>query len=264
MKKIISVLALQTLSFICLSHEFWMQPIKFSYRKGEVAGINFMVGENFEGARWSLKRHRIVRLENHHSIGTEKIALDVDTLKQPILQLPLRIEGENLLVMQSNNAYLELEADKFNAYLKEDGLEDILKQREETNTTLSPSREHYQRNTKLLLSCGTGHNSMHSKKVGLPLEIIALNNPYSASVGDEVQFQLFFQNQAHRFSLVKVWHKHNGRTVLQNVYSDKDGIVTLRMTGQGAWMISSVKMVASTEPTVDWQSYWGSFVFGLN
>lgn len=263
MKKILFTSSLLVLSLLASSHEFWMQPLKFFYQKGETAGIDFRVGENFEGARWSLKRHRIERLEHHSSAGVQKISIPTDTARKPLLEVALKAEGENLIAMQSNNAYLELDAEKFNAYLKEDGLDEIINHRIKSNTVNTSSREHYQRNAKLLLSCGDVHDETFKKNTGMPLEIMALQNPYTTALGSEIRFQILFENKPHAFALVKVWHKAESRTFMQNVYTDKDGIITTRLSGKGAWMISCVKMRAATEKDIDWQSYWGSFVFGI-
>jgi uncharacterized GH25 family protein len=263
MKKTSIFLFLLTFSILASSHEFWMQLQKFIFNKGEVAGIDFMVGENFQGERWNLKRHRVVRLEQHTLAGLNTISLPTDTSRRPVLDVTLKNEGTHLIVMQSNNAYLELEAEKFNAYLKEDGLEDIINHRTTTNTLDKPSREHYQRNTKLLLKCGATPDETYSKEIGLPLEIIPVTDPYKTKQGDELKFKILFEGKAHGFSLVKVWHKTEGRTFMQNVYTDKDGIISTRVSGKGAWMISCVKMIASTNPESDWQSYWGSLVFGI-
>lgn len=262
-RKILFIFCLLSFSILSSAHEFWMYPKKFVYAKDEVASIDFMVGENFEGERWSLKKERITRLEQHTAKGFSKITLPADTSARPALSLKLTAEGTHLIVMQSNNAFIELEAEKFNAYLKEDGLEDALNKRMNTNTLDKPSKEHYQRNTKLLLRCGDFSDEVYKKKVGLPLEIIPLTNPYNATQGDEIQFRIFFEGKPHGFSLVKVWHKTEGRTFMQNVYTDKEGVITTRLSGKGAWMISSVKMVEAKDGKADWQSYWGSLVFGI-
>ena len=48
MKKLISLFFI--FCFISVAaHEFWLQPDKFIYKKGETASIKFRVGENFEG-----------------------------------------------------------------------------------------------------------------------------------------------------------------------------------------------------------------------
>lgn len=233
-KNIIALVTIQSLSFLCLAHEFWMQPQKFVFSKDEVAGIDFMVGENFEGERWSLKRHRVVRLEQHTVTSFNTISMPTDTSKRPVLNVALKTEGTHLIVMQSNNAYLELDAEKFNAYLKEDGLDDVINHRTTTNTLDKPSREHYQRNTKLLLKCGTVSDGTYANEVGLPLEIIPLSDPYKAKQGDELKFKILLEGKAHGFSLVKVWHKTDGRTFMQNIYSDKDGIISTQVSGKGA------------------------------
>lgn len=263
-RKILFVFCLLSFSILSSAHEFWIHSKKFVYAKDELASIDFMVGENFEGKRWSLKKHHITRLEQHTAKGFSKITLPADTSSRPLLSIKLTSEGTHMIVMQSDNALIELDAEKFNAYLKEDGLDEVLNQRTLTNTLDKPAKEYYQRNTKLLLKCGAINDETYKQKVGFPLEIIPLTNPYAANQGDELQFRIFFEGNPHRFSLVKVWHKSEGRTFMQNVYSDKDGVITTRLSGKGAWMVSSVKMTTSTNSSADWQSYWGSLVFGLH
>lgn len=262
MKRWLVFMLLQSIALAGLAHEFWMQT-KFFYSKGNVAGIDFMVGENFEGERWPVKPGRIIKLEKHTAAGVQKLTIPTDTASRPALTVPLTSEGEILIVMQTNNAVIESTAEQFNAYLKEDGLDEVMNIRTSTGTLDRPAREHYQRNAKLLVSCGGVHDNTYRKNSGMPLEIIALQNPYTTPVGGEIQFRVLFENKPHAFALVKIWHKDQGRTFMQNVYTDKDGVATTIISGKGSWMVSCVKMKASTETNIDWQSYWGSFVFGI-
>src|SRR5688572_6222233 len=53
-------------SIIAQAHEFWLQPQKFVFVKGENLTVNFRVGENFMGEHWNLKKHRLLKLELHN------------------------------------------------------------------------------------------------------------------------------------------------------------------------------------------------------
>jgi len=261
-KKRISLFTVILFSVIVQAHEFWMQPDKFTYAIGDIAQINFMVGENFVGERWNMANHRILRLERYAGEKSEDLLTKVNTSAGRNLEVRLTDRGTHLFVLQSNNAFIELEAEKFNEYLKEDGLDEVLAHRKNTNTLDKPAKEFYSRCAKLLLQSGVVADETFSKEAGLPLEIIPLQNPYRLKVGDELSVKILFNGKPLPFALVKVWNRKNNNTILQNIYTQKDGIITTRIGNTGSWMISTVKMIPSTEESADWQSYWASLVFG--
>ena len=263
MKKNFLVVFILLIYSLAQAHEFWMQPSVFKVKQGDRVVIDFMVGENFTGEFWNLKRHRVEELKLINQKSTEDLSGVVSESQGENLALTCNALGTQLIAMKSNNAFIELEADKFNAYLKEDGIEDILKLRTETNTLDKPAKEFYARCAKVLLQVGDLYDDTYKKVTGMPLEIVPLSHPYKAKVGEEVKFQLLFKGEPLPFSMIKVWNRKDNQTILQNLYTEKDGIVRVRLGNTGSWMISSVKMIASSNKEADWQSYWTTYVFGL-
>jgi uncharacterized GH25 family protein len=180
------------------------------------------------------------------------------------LKITLKEDGTHLLLLQSNNAFAELEGEEFNAYLKEDGLDEILYQREQTKTLLKPAKEFYSRYAKLLIQVGEKKDDIYKKVAGFPIEIIPEKNPYALKLGDVIRFKILFQGKPAFGTKVKVWNRYNSRTTVQNIYTEKDGTMETRLSGKGPWMVSVVKMIPSKEPGAEWQSYWGSLVFGVD
>jgi uncharacterized GH25 family protein len=259
----IAFLFIFTASLICQAHEFWLQPDKFLYRKGDVLKLTFMVGEDFTGERWDLKKHRLVRFDHHAGNYSNGLIETVVPGEGSNLELKLESEGTHLIVMQSSNAFIELEADAFNAYLKEDGLDDIIQYRAKTNTQNKSAKEYYQRSAKLLVQVGTATDDTYGKRTGTPIEIIPVKNPYALKQGAEMKFEVVFEGKPLGYSLIKVWNRKDNRTTVQNIYTEKDGTFTTRLSNTGMWMVSCVKMVPAKEAGADWQSYWGSLVFGF-
>lgn len=262
-KRSISFFTVILLSLVVQAHEFWMQPDKFTYAIGEMAQINFMVGENFVGERWNTANHRILRLERYAGDTHEELLNRVNTGAGRNLEVRLTDRGTQLFVLQSNSAFIELEAEKFNEYLQEDGLDEVYAHRKSTNTLDTPAKEFYSRCAKLLLQSGIAPDETFSTVAGLPLEIVPLQNPYRLKQGDEMSFQVLYEGKPLPFTLVKVWNRKNNNTILQNIYTQKDGVITTRLGNTGSWMISSVKMIPSKEEGAEWQSYWASLVFGF-
>ncbi len=262
MKKVLGFLAIMMVGLWAQAHEFWMQPLKFKYTPGETATLSFMVGENFVGEVWELKKSRLVRLEQISRSGRQNLYEKTVEGKGKHLAVKLDTEGTHLVAMQTTNAFIAVEAEAFNAYLKEDGLEDAYNHRKRTNTLDKPASEFYARCAKVLLQAGATPDNTFEQIAGLPLEIVPLQNPYSLKAGDEMSFKVLYEGQPLPFTLVKVWNRKNNNTVLQDIYTQKDGIITTRLSNSGSWMVSTVKMVPSKAEGAEWQSYWSSLGFG--
>lgn len=251
------------LGSLAQSHEFWLQPKKYRYSVGEEMVVDFRVGENFQGDFWDMQRHQVEKLEMHNRMSKTDLLKDVKTTKGKNVAYKFTKQGTHLLVLQSNDAYLELEPEKFNEYLKEDGLENILDERTKTNTLDRPSREYYTRFAKLLVQSGDIKDDVYKKNAGLRLEIIPDQNPYAITSGDYLQCQVLFEGKPSPHQLVKVWSFVGNRIFLQNIYTENDGTVKFPLSSKGPWMVSSVKMIHSEKEGADYHSLWASLVFEI-
>jgi uncharacterized GH25 family protein len=261
-KYITAVVAVVLGTLAAQAHEFWLQPQKFFFQVGEKATIGLRVGEGFVGEPWDLTNNRIERLQLLHLEQVKDLKTGVTLNNKSNFELPLTTEGTHLVVMQSNNAFIEMEAEKFNTYLDEDGLTEIRFARERANAMDKPSREFYSRHTKLLLQVGEKRDDTYRKVVGLPIEIVPLGNPYTLKKGDAIRFRILWQGKPLFGASVKVWNHFDNRTMLQNIFTEQDGTIETHLSNSGMWMISVVKMVPSKDKAADYQSYWGSLVFG--
>jgi len=263
MKKLITLSSAIILWTVAQSHEFWLQPKKFRYTVGEEMKVAFVVGENFEGEPWDLKKNKVEKLDLHHLAKVTDLKLQVKPEEKEKLKYKFIETGTYVLSMQSNNAFIELDAEKFNDYLKEDGLDDILDIRTKNNTLDKPSKEFYSRYVKLLVQAGDKTDDTFKKKTNLRLEIIPQQNPYLLKSGDYLTCTLLFDGKPLPHQMIKIWNKIGNNSVLQNAFTENDGTVKFPISSKGPWMISTVKMKASEKPGADWQSFWGSLVFGI-
>ena len=262
-KKTVTVLLVLSVSLIANSHEFWLQSKKFKYALNEEMNVDFLVGENFEGEPWDLKKNKIEKLELSHLTKTIDLRPQVKADEKIKLKYKFSEEGTYLLSMQSNEAYIELEAEKFNDYLKEDGLENALDIRTKTNTLDKSSKEFYSRYVKLLVQAGSKVDNSFKKKTGMRIEIIPNQNPYLLKSGDYLQCLVLFDGKPSAHQMVKVWNKIGNTTFQQNNYTENDGTLKFPISSKGPWMVSTVVMIPSVKPGADWQSFWSSLVFGI-
>ncbi|MFN5171136.1 MAG: DUF4198 domain-containing protein [Cyclobacteriaceae bacterium] len=262
MKKAIMAMGLLALGAVLQSHEFWLEPKKFRFAVGEVMNIDFRVGENFQGELWDMKRHKAEKVTLFGATGPIDLTKAVKATKNNHVSYKFTRAGTHLVAMQSNAAFIKLAGTDFNAYLKEDGIEDVLAQRKDANLQ-DTVREFYTRFAKLLVQVGSNTDNTYMKKAGLEHEIIPLLNPYALKAGDYMKCQVLLNGKARPHALVKVWSSYNGTTFLQNIYTENDGTVTFPIGTPGRWMVSSVAMSASSKPEADYESKWASLVFEI-
>jgi uncharacterized GH25 family protein len=259
----LSFVGLLLCSLLAQAHEFWLQPQKFVLQQGEPLVVSFKVGENFMGEPWDLQKHKIERLDLHHKNTVKDLKESVKEGDKDNLQTPLAEAGTHLLAMQSNAAFIELEAEKFNAYLEEDGLDDAYAYREKNKLLDKPAKELYTRYSKLLVQVGETTDNTFRKEIGFPVEIVPEQNPYALKLGAAIRYKILFNGKPLFGVKVRVWNRYNNRTTVQNIYTQQDGTIDTHISNPGAWMVSFVKMVPSKDAKADWQSYWASLVFGV-
>jgi uncharacterized GH25 family protein len=262
--RILLLVSLVLLGSLATGHEFWLRPKKFRYAVGEEAKIDFVVGENFNGEFWDLTLHKVEKLELITAFGKKDLTSFVKKTKGNNLLYKIGSQGTHLFALRSNKAFIELEAEKFNEYLSEDGLDNIIQRRKDQNETGSPAKENYQRFAKLLLQGGTTTDEVYKRNVGFPLEIIPDANPYRLKSGEYLGCKILFESKPLAHQLVKVWSIVGNRSFLQNMYTESDGTIKFPISSTGPWMVSTVRMEPSNNEGVDYESMWASLVFGID
>ena len=117
---------------------------------------------------------------------------------------------------------------------------------------------------KTLFQVGDVQDETYKQNTGMRLEVIALDNPYSVKDKKMIPFKVIFDNEVVTNALVLAWHSDKGKTTVEKMRSNKDGEVNIPITKKGRWMISTVKMIPTTDnQKADYQSFWGSYTFGF-
>lgn len=264
MKKIFLLCGLLFVTALLSGHEFWLHPDKFIYRVGENVNIKFLVGEDYVGENWKGNRTKVKDLRLYYSDVTDDCADQLsDTATGDSLQMAFFEEGTMMVIFNNHNSFIELNADEFNAYLKEDGLQNAIDYRAANNETQSLGREYYQRSVKTLLQVGGKLTNTHKRQTTLPIDIIPEQNPYSLLDKAELKVRVLFQKKPLTNAAIKVWHRNNDRTVMHDLRTNDKGEVKFPVFTSGRWMVSAVNMVRlQNDPKADWQSYWGSLTWG--
>lgn len=225
---------------------------------GETAQIALHVGENFEPEQWKGK----IKIFTHEVGKTSTNVLPLLDTAKSTLAYPMTKEGTQLFKLQSHAKFIRLEADKFNAYLEEDGLKDVIKYRKEKKEMDKEGTELYERCNKMLVQVGKKYTNAFKQVVDFPLEIILQKNPYLRP--EKLEIKLLFQGKPLPTHRVKVWHRLASKTTLQDLETNEKGILIFTLQKEGNYMLSAVKMIPHEVPTqAQWHSYWANYTFGM-
>jgi uncharacterized GH25 family protein len=157
---------------------------------------------------------------------------------------------------------ISLSADDFNAYLKEDGIPDVLDARTRAGQLGRPAHERYHKHVKAILQVGDARSANFATRLGYPAELVPLSNPYAAHVGDTLAFRCFVAGKASAHELVIAGGESGGRAMEEvRARSDSAGVARFVLTAPGRWYIKFIHMEPSSAPGVDYESKWATLTF---
>ncbi len=178
------------LSIVCAApllasaHEFWMRAEPFSPRVGTTTQLFMYVGEYFNGDQVGFVTSHSAML-HHYFGGQMEDLIGLVPSDQPIGQVPVNVTraGTHLIAFDSFPSAITIEAGKFDAYLHDEGLNQIVAQRAQQGKSALPGRERFRRVTKTLLRVGGKSDRTFALRTGQRLELVPLVDPSATPAG---------------------------------------------------------------------------------
>ncbi len=259
------VLAAAALTATCSAHEFWIQPSSYSPAADSVVQFGLRVGDGFPGEPVKRNPDRIVRFFARGPKGEEDV-LGVSG-RDPAGMLKVTQPGLMQVGYRSNHAFVQLDAEKFEAYLREEGLDAIVALRKERGESDKAGKEAYSRCAKAILLAGgsaaADEKSRIDAPLGLTLELVADVTPATLKPGDELPVRLLHAGKPLGGVRIKAFA--NGSAAAEvTARTDAEGRARLKLPKGGAWMLAAVHMQpAPAGVDADWESTWASLTFEL-
>jgi hypothetical protein len=254
-----------TLALCCATsaaHDFWIEPTTFSPEPGRIVGARLRVGQELLGdpvPRDPALVNQFIMVDNS---GGRKQLIGRGGSDPAGL---LRVEAPGLLVIGylSNPSPVEMPAEKFNQYLKDEGLDAAAALRAQRGQSGSTAHEIFSRCAKSLVLSGPATRAQSDQPLGFTLELVAERNPYAIRGGEELPLRLTYQGRPLARALVVAINKLNPADKL-SARTDSEGRVRFRLGERGMWMVKAVHMIAAPEGShAEWASYWASLTFEL-
>jgi hypothetical protein len=231
------------------AHDFWIEPSSFTPAAGDVVAVRLRVGEHLEGEPVPRRTGRIERFFARSAAGEHEVPGQPD--RDPAGVLKVRDEGTTIVAYRSLPTRTELEATKFESYLREEGLERVIDERKKRGESAKAGTEIYSRAAKTLVHTGGG--AAKDQALGLRLEVVRS--------GDT--FQVLFEGKPLQNALV-VGIRRGHAANPTRARTDASGRVSFPSIGRGEWLVKTVHMVrAPASANADWESIWASVTFAV-
>jgi hypothetical protein len=262
-RRLLTATLLIALSTGLSAHDFWIEPSTFAPRSDEAVRLFLRVGERFTGEPMPRNGAAIERFVAVGPSG-EKPVLGRDGLNPAGL---LRLDAPGLwqIGYRSKPSPVVLPAEKFEQYLREEGLEYVSEARAARGQRQLAGRERFSRSVKSLLRAGTDRNvTGFDRALGLTLEFVLDADPTLATA-TRVPIRLLLEGKPLAQALVVAYRKDSGSTGAGveklRTRTDAQGRVLLAIE-PGQWLVKAVYMTgADATSGADWESVWTALTF---
>jgi uncharacterized GH25 family protein len=245
------------------AHDLWIEPSSFATQPGAIVSVRLRVGEHLVGD--PVARDPALIREFFVDDAGERRAAVGRTGSDPAGLVRMASPGLALIAYHSHPSRVRLSGEKFDRYLKEEGLDRIAALRANAREQ-GDVRELFSRCAKSLVLTGPSGRSRQDRALGCAVELVSEKNPYALGpldAGATLPVRLTFQGRPLEGALVVAMSRANPAD-RQSARSDADGRVRFRLTGGGMWLVKAVHMVAAPAGSdADWESFWASLTFDV-
>lgn len=246
------------------AHDFYILPDLFHVQAGASVRVAFDNGDSFPDSEVAPSLERL----KDAVLGTATWSSAVSDLHERGKEIvgTAKAMGSGCAFLSARTApnSIELRPDEFLAYLKEEGLTEVIRWRDEHQQASKPGRERYTKFAKSLLVSGTP-DGFYKEPLRLPIEIVPLQNPYALNAGALLPVRVLFRGKpAPDLQLEAAWAGEGGKSVQVIGRTDSDGRIDVRLTKAGRWRLHSLAMERCADPSAaDWESFWASLTFEI-
>lgn len=239
------------------AHEYWIAPEEFTPEPGEKVDARLLVGQMMEGAELPWLSHQVSSFAV--SSGGDARTIEGQEGDLPAASFVPEDPGLHIITHETHPLTVTFDTfEDFVEYLNYEGLGAVGEQHRTRGLPLTGISEAYSRSAKALVQVGPVRAEDQDRPLGLALELVALDNPYS---GVEVlPVALLWQGRPLAGRQISVFREKGGveRTL---VTTDAEGHTEIPLKGGGRFVLNAVHIEPADAGTHPWVSTWGSLSF---
>jgi uncharacterized GH25 family protein len=204
-----SFLVMVSIVLFC-SHDLYLKMDTYFLKPNQSATLNLYNG-TFEKSENTITRDRM--LDASILYNGQRLAIDStqwedkDSTVTQLFFTPL--ESATYVAGVSTKARnIALSAEKFNDYLKHDGVLDMLDYRTKNNLLTQDAVEQYEKHVKAIYQVGDTRTADWQTVLQYPIEFVPQENPYDKNTGDSLSVQLLLDGKPLANQLVFAHNTH--------------------------------------------------------
>jgi hypothetical protein len=245
------------------AHEFWLEPEDFHLEAGDRLVANGKVGQTLEGEVLGYYPEATVHFDLTRGADSAPVTGAVGQI--PAVDMAVLGPGLNVLRFQSSNYQVTHEtlAD-FASFLEDWDQEWAMQTHLDNDLPQTGIREVFFRYAKALVEVGDGAGD--DRALGMPLELVALDNPYAAT--GPIELELRLKGEPLADGSVKVFRRApDGAVTVAPLRTDARG--RFAAPGEpGLYLVNAVYLDLASERMqmflgASWQSLWASMTYEL-
>lgn len=251
------------------AHDLFFRARGYFVPVGTDAQVEVYTG-TFSKSENAVKRDRPVVLEVVTSSAREAVSRDRwdDTVEpKSVVRLATPSAGTYLLAAFLQPRMLSLPGDEFNAYLKDEGIDEILALRKKQGRLNEASKERYQKFIKTLIQAGDSPTANATTVLGYDAEIVPETNPYTLKVGDTLAVRCIVKDKPWANKVIFAGGRigtSDRRIAAQRLTTDANGRAVVRLTTAGVWYVKFVSMLeVEGDKEANYESRWSTISFAI-
>ncbi|HUO51907.1 MAG TPA: DUF4198 domain-containing protein [Gemmatimonadaceae bacterium] len=245
------------------AHDMFLKPDSFFLEPGDTLRVPLLNGT-------FTKSENFIELDRVRDLSL----LDTGVVSHPaplawhaagdttVFGIPFKRAGTYVLGVATKPREITLKGADFNAYLKEEGITDILARREKLGQMSRAATERYAKNVKAVLQVGDARTPSVAVPLGFPAEIVPLDNPYVGQRSGTLRFQCLVDGKPVAGMTVLAGSQKGRETPVEHAHvTDAHGTIALPITRPGRWYVKFVRMVPVGHGGIDYESKWATLTF---
>ena len=157
--------------------------------------------------------------------------------------------GNYVIGLGTRPMQARIEPENFNFYLRYEGLDDDAQERQDLHETEFGAAERYSKFAKAIVQVGDRPSDNFSARLGHPVEIVPLKNPYTLELGNAFTAQVLLNGEPLAGELIYATHEGFYEQSEEGIYqelvrlrSDDNGMIEFPISASGRWYVRFIHL----------------------
>ena len=246
------------------AHDLFIKLDSYFLSPGAAVRVPVLNG-TFTKSENAIERRRIADLSlvtpgGREALDTGAVSAQGDTT---LLALRLRGPGTYVVALSTRPSEISLAGKQFTAYLQDEAIRDALEARASAGISADSAHERYSKHVKAIFQVGATRTDGFATPLGYPAELVPLDNPYALGAGRTLRLRaLVDARPAAGLSVLAGGRTPGGARIrVQELRTDADGVVGVKLTTRGRWYAKFVRMEKVQDGPHDYESRWATLTF---